>query len=309
MKAAVITAFGRPPAYTDFADPQPTGDALVATIEAAALKNLDRGLVSGNHYASAQVQLPSVAGVDGIARMADGSRVYTRALAPFGMMAEYALIDPRGAVQLPEDLESTLAAALPNPGLSAWAALEFAGKARTGQHILVLGATGATGSLAVQLAKTKFGAGRVVAAGRDSARLDWLRTVGADATLQLGDGDLAEQIGAEHRSRPFDIVIDYLWGGHAEQALQALGQHDLDADYHLTRYVQVGSMAGPTITLPAGILRSAGIELVGSGAGSVPAEALAKIGTDYLPALFAMLNDGRLVLDVQPEPLSAVERL
>ena len=120
MKAAVVKAWGEPPEYTDFAEPAPTDGTEVATVEASALTNLTRGLVSGNHHASKEIQLPVVAGVDGVARLTDGRRVYTDAVAPYGMMAERALINPDAATPLPDSVDAVTAAVIPNPGLSAW---------------------------------------------------------------------------------------------------------------------------------------------------------------------------------------------
>jgi NADPH:quinone reductase-like Zn-dependent oxidoreductase len=154
MKAAVVDALGRAPVYTDFNEPVPRDGAVVVTVEASALTNLTRGLVSGNHHASREIQLPAVAGVDGVGRLADGRRVYTGALAPFGMMAERALINPDAATPLPDTIDPVTAAAIPNPGLSAWMSLDYAAAVRPGAHVLVLGATGVTGLVAVQLAKS-----------------------------------------------------------------------------------------------------------------------------------------------------------
>ena len=306
MKAAVIDMLGRPPRYADFPDPQPVDGAVVATVEAASLKNLDRGLVAGTHYGSASLPLPMVAGVDGVARLDDGRLVYSNARFPHGMMAERTLVDPAAAVELPAGIDPVLAAAVPNPGLSAWFSLEYAAQIQPGQTVLILGATGVTGSVAVQLAKAHFGAGRVLAVGRNRERLDWLRTVGADDTIAL-DADSADRLAAEHDSHPFDAVLDYLWGSPGEQVLAALGNSHLSTGYHPTRYVQVGAMAGPTIQLSAAILRSAGVQLLGVGLGSIPPEAQARVKTELLPALFAMVSDGRLHIDVQPHTLSQVE--
>jgi NADPH:quinone reductase-like Zn-dependent oxidoreductase len=106
--------------------------------------------------------------------------------------------------------------------------------------------------------------------------------------------------------QPFDVVLDYLWGSPAEQVLAALGNGDPNASFYVTRFVQIGEMAGPNITLPAGILRSAGIELVGMGFGSVPAAAWARAAADHLPRLFEMVADGRLHLQTERRPLSQV---
>jgi NADPH:quinone reductase-like Zn-dependent oxidoreductase len=305
MKAAVIESLGTAPSYAEFPDPQPTGSAVVATVEAASLKNLDRGLVAGSHYGSPSLPLPMVAGVDGVVRFDDGRRCYANAHFPYGFMADRTLIDPAGAVELPEGIDSTLAAAIPNPGLSAWFALEYAAGVTPGQAVLVLGATGVTGSLAVQLAKYQFGAGHVIAVGRNRERLDWLRTVGADETLQL-DADATEHLAAQHQSHPFDAVLDHLWGPPAEQVLAVLGNSHLAAQHHTTRYVQIGAMAGSTIELPAAILRSAGVQMLGVGLGSIPPEALARASTELLPTLFGMVSDGRLRIDVETRALRDV---
>src|SRR6478672_11494573 len=190
MKAAVVKALGTPPVYADFPDPQDRDGAVVATVEAAALKNLDRVMVSGKHYSGAHLPLPMVAGVDGVARLDDGRLVYANARPPYGMMAEKTLINPAAAIEVPEGIDPVLAAAVPNPALSVWLSFEHRARIRPAQHVLVLGATGVTGSLAVQLAKAAFGAGRVVAAGRNEARLEWLQQMGADDVINLGTDDL-----------------------------------------------------------------------------------------------------------------------
>ena len=260
--------------YTDFAEPAPRDGAVVVTVEASALTNLTRGLLSGNHYASKEIQLPAVAGVDGVARLADGRLVYTGAIAPYGMMAERALVNP-DAVTLPTGHDrSGDGSRHPNPGLSAWMSLDYAAAVKPGAHVLVLGATGVTGSVAVQLAKSVFGAQHVVVAGRNTERLRWLRSVGADDAITIGEDDLGARVAVAHAERPFDAVLDYLWGEPAEQVLTALGSSHSAAHYHATRFVQIGAMAGPTINLPAGILRGNGITLVGVGIGSVPFEVL-----------------------------------
>lgn len=307
MKAAVVTEWGEVPRYTDFPDPYPRDGAVVATVEASALTNLTRGLVSGNHYASKELQLPAVPGVDGVARLEDGRRVYTGALAPYGMMAERALISPYGAVDIPDGVDSVTAAAIPNPGVSSWTSLEYAAQVQPGSTVLVLGATGVTGSMAAQLAKTVFGAGSVVVAGRDVARLDWLRTVGADETIALGSGDLVGRVTQMHTAQPFDAVLDYLWGTPAEQVLEALSASHSSAHYHRTRFVQIGSMAGPDVTLPAGVLRGNGIEISGVGLGSVPPDVMVRIRTVALPRLFDMVASGELQLRTLARPLAEVE--
>jgi NADPH:quinone reductase-like Zn-dependent oxidoreductase len=307
MKAAVVTEWGTNPRYTDFPDPQPGDGTVVAAVEASALTNLTRGLMSGKHYASREIQLPAVPGVDGVARLDDGRRVYTGAVAPYGMMAERTLISGHGAIELPATVDSVTAAAVPNPGISAWTALEYGAALKPEGNVLVLGATGVTGSMAVQLAKNVFGAGRVVAVGRDTARLDWLRTVGADDSVVLDGNELDTRIGEMHAERPFDAVLDYLWGEPAERVLTALSTSHPSAHFHATRFIQIGSMAGLTMTLPAGILRGNGIVISGVGIGSVPPEVMMRARTEALPRLFDMVATGDLQLRTVARPLTEVE--
>jgi NADPH:quinone reductase-like Zn-dependent oxidoreductase len=309
MKAAVVDEWGRTPVYTDFPDPVASDGAVVAAVEASALTNLTRGLMSGKHYASKEIQLPAIAGVDGVARLEDGRRVYTGALAPYGMMAERTLISPHGTFVVPDGVDSMTAAAVPNPGVSAWMSLEYAAAVKPGDHVLVLGATGVTGSMAVQLAKSVFGAGSVVAVGRDATRLEWLRTVGADDAITLGGDEPFARVAELHAERPFDAVLDYLWGEPAERLLTALADSHPSAHYHSTRYVQIGSMAGLTMNLAAGILRSTGIVLSGVGIGSVPPEVLGRARVEALPRMFDLIGAGQLHLSTLSRPLADVERV
>jgi len=308
MKAAVVTEWGATPRYADFPDPQPRDGAVVAAVEASALTNLTRGLVSGNHYASKELRLPAVPGVDGVVRLEDGRRVYTGALAPYGMMAECTLISAHGAFDLPDGVDSVTAAAIPNPGVSAWISLGHGAQVEPGDNVLVLGATGVTGSMAVALAKSVFDAGRLVAAGRDVARLEWLRTVGADDAIVLGGEDVKTRLAAMHAERPFDAVLDYLGGRPAERVLTALSSSHPSVHYHLTRFIQIGSMAGPTLTLPAGVLRGNGIVMSGVGIGSVPPEVFAQARADALPRLFEMVASGVLHLHTLARPLAEIEQ-
>ncbi|MGU3652331.1 quinone oxidoreductase family protein [Mycolicibacterium sp. A43C] len=305
MKAAVIDQWGQPPRYTDFPDPEPGDGTLTATVEASALTNLTKGIGNGTHYASRELHLPMIPGVDGVARLDDGRRVYTGAVPPYGMLAERTLLNTRDMVELPDGIDAVTAAAVPNPGISSWLALEHAAALRPGEHVLILGATGVTGSLATQLAASVFGAARVVVAGRDTARLDWLRTVGADDVIDLRNDDVRATVRALHAAQPFDVVLDYLWGDPAAQVLAALADGPTGR-YHRTRFVQVGAMADPTMPLPAALLRSTGIQLRGVGIGSVPPAVLASARTEALPRLFDMVGNGSLELRTAARPLADI---
>lgn len=306
MRAAVIERFGEAPTCQEVPDPAPVDGQVVARVRAAAIKNIERMLVAGTHYGSRSLHLPARVGVDAVVELPDGRRAYAGATPPEGGMAEQLCIQPERALEIPAGVTDEAAAAMPNAAASAWFALEYAGRLGEGQRVLVLGATGVTGGLAVQLAKQWFGAGSVVAAGRNAERLDDLMSRGADDTIRLGDGALTEAVRARHTERPFDLVLDYLWGAPAEQTLRAFGQGDLEASFHRTRFVQVGEMAGPTIQLPAATLRSAGVEIVGQGAGSVPRDAYARLGTQILPRLFEMVAAGSLTIETVAQPLETV---
>lgn len=308
MQAAVIHTLGQPPRYEEFADPTPREGQVVSEVRAASIKQLDKSLVEGTHYGSASLPIPSVAGMDGVGVLPDGRRVYTGAVAPYGMMAERALVDPSWALTVPDAVDDALAAALPNPGMSAWFALDWRGALQAGESVLVLGATGVTGTLAVQLAKN-FGAGRVIAAGRNAERLAELRRLGADATVALTgpDDEITAAFTRVHTEQPVDLVLDYVWGRPAELLLAALTGSDLRAEAHRTRHLQIGDMAGSTITLDANTLRSAGIELYGQGGGSIPKEVLSRVPTEILPKLFDLAARGELTLPITSEPLADVE--
>ena len=309
MKAAVVKAWGAPPAYTDLPDPQQGEGTEVAEVEASALTNLTRGIASGKHYAAKDIELPMVPGFDGVARLADGRRVYTVGPGSHGLMAERTLVDPTRAVEIPEHVDSVTAAALPNPGTSAWITLSYAAAVKPGDHVLVLGATGVTGSTAVQLAGSMFGAESVVVVGRNAERLQWLRSAGAQTAIRLGADDLASRVAELHAARPFDAVLDYLWGEPAEQVLSALAAAAPAGRFHPVRYVQVGSMAGTTLTLDAAVLRSIGITVSGVGLGSVPDDVWRQAQTEALPKLLSMADAGDIELWTQERPLADIENV
>ncbi|MFJ8925026.1 zinc-binding dehydrogenase [Streptomyces sp. NPDC102364] len=161
-------------------------------------------------------------GIDAVGRTTEGELLYF--VAPdtaLGTMAEQAVVDRRRAIALPPDIDPVAVAAAMNPGMSSWVALRRRVALPAGARVLVLGATGSAGRLAVQIAR-HLGAERVVAAGRDPGRLALLPGLGADETISLSGGP--EQV-AEHLGKSagdVDVVIDYLWGAATEHALPAL---------------------------------------------------------------------------------------
>jgi NADPH2:quinone reductase len=304
MKAAVLRAFGHTPRCEDFADPHPAEGEVLVRVKAASLKNVDKMIASGSHY-DRLPDLPCVCGIDGVGLLDDGTRVYCGgARPPYGMMAERTVVSRQWCLPVPEPIDDLTAAALPNPGVSAWLALVWRAKLQPGEKVLVLGATGVAGQLAVQIAR-HIGAERVVAAGRNRRVLAKLGDLGADATiaLDLTDSELTAAFIREIDSKGFDVVIDYVWGHPTEVLVDAITRHDIKAAASRTRLVEIGEMAGPTVALPAAALRSSGLELYGSGGGSVPHQAI----FEAFPKIWALAAEGKLRITTLPVPLADVE--
>lgn len=304
MKAAIVVEWGKPPVYGDFQEPVPAMGEVHVKVTAAALSNVVKSRASGTHYSSSG-QLPFVVGIDGVGHLDNGRRVYfVLPKAPFGSMSEKTVIRPSQCVFLPDDLDDVTAAAIANPGMSAWAALKERAKLMTGETVLVNGATGTAGRLAVQIAKY-MGARKVVATGRNTEALKALSVLGADVTIPLGDGGdafedaLKEQFGGDG----IDIVLDYLWGQSAERIIVAGAKAGEDAVP--IRFVHIGSVSASAITLPSAALRSSAITLMGSGIGSIPVDRIVKSIDDLMRATVP----GGFAIETKSFPLSEVENV
>src|ERR1700733_1463322 len=271
MNAAVVTSFDEPPHYQQFDVPQPTtGEEMLVDVLAAGLHPRVRSGAAGVHYTSTG-RLPMIPGVDAVAQRPDGKRIYFVADdAAFGTMAERAVVDPRRAIELPDDVDVAKVAAAMNPAMSAWVALRRRVPIEPGQSVLVLGATGNAGTMAVQVAR-RLGPGRGVGAGRDLERLSALESVGADQVVRLSDDVDATSTALAAAAADVDIVIDYLWGRPAQHAITALLTARSDRS-HALNWIQIGAIAGPTIELPSVALRSANLRLQGTGQGAVSPE-------------------------------------
>ncbi len=172
-------------------------------------------------------------------------------------------------IPLPDALDDATAAAIANPAMSSWVALTARARFLPGESVLILGATGVAGQLAVQIAKS-LGARRIVALGRNPQALAQLAALGADASISLDQSPdtLIAALRNEFASNGVDVILDYLWGPPAETLLAAISQKGLDHAVSRIRYIQIGNSAGPSISLSAATLRSSGLELLGSGFGS-----------------------------------------
>jgi NADPH:quinone reductase-like Zn-dependent oxidoreductase len=248
--------------------------------------------------------LPLVPGIDGVGRRADGSLVYF--ILPettYGAMAEQTVIDVRRSLALPPTADPVLLAASMNPGMSSWVALRQRIDFLPGQSVLILGGTGSAGQLAIQIAR-HLGAGRVVAAGRGADRLAALAGLGADDTIDLAaDADLVSRQLAS-KAADVDVVLDYLWGRPAELSIMPLLTARQDRT-KLLSWIQIGAIAGPTISLPSAALRQANIHFLGSGQGSVSATGI----LSALPELVAQIDAGSFVIEASARPLDEVESI
>jgi NADPH:quinone reductase-like Zn-dependent oxidoreductase len=296
MYAAVVTTFDAPPSYQEFPAPIPDGaDQVLVDVVASGLHRRVRSQADGSHYASTGA-LPLVPGVDGVGRLPDGTlRYFALRDTTSGAMAEQTVIDLRQSFELPSGSDPVQMAAAMNPAMSSWVALRRRIDFQPGQAVLVLGATGNSGQMAVQVAK-QLGAGRVMAAGRNPERLADLRDLGADAVVTLGDG---AQLGAA--AADVDVVIDYLWGPATADAMVAIATHRSN-DHQPLSWIEIGAVAGASAEIPSAALRALPLQIVGSGQGSVSTrDILAE-----LPAIAEAIISGALRIDARPIPLRDV---
>lgn len=293
MKAAVMFSQEGMPQYVEVPDPvvQKEGEVLVS-VKAVALKHFDKGRAKGTHYSTGgNKQEAKIIGGDGVCLLPDGTRVY--ALGASGMMAEKAIVERDRIVILPAGLDDVTAAALPNAIIGAAMALRFRAGIEPGDTVLVNGATGFTGRVAVQIAK-HYGAKRVIATGRNPRSLEELRELGADEVVPIQQSDelFSARLKELHGETSFNVVVDYLWGHTAEMILNLLkGRGEFTGR---TRFVSVGSMTGDLIRLSAAALRSADLQISGSGLGSWTKGQVRMLFGEMLPEMFQLAAEGKL---------------
>jgi NADPH:quinone reductase-like Zn-dependent oxidoreductase len=299
MHAAVVHDTNQPPSYAEFADPVVTEGRVEAEVLASAVHVIVRTIAAGQHYSST-TKPPFVPGLDGVVRLPDGRRAYAAGVqAPYGMLADRAAVPLAATVDVPEGLSDATAAAIVNPAASSWLPLTRLGA--EGTTVLVVGATGTSGLLAVQVAKA-LGAARVVAAGRNADGLARAAELGADATVTLGDDLAAPLAEAAGPGGAYDIVLDYLWGPVAAAVLRALVANKVDP-HRPVRFVNIGNLAGAELALPAAAIRSSAIQISGHGIGNFPME----LQAPAVASLFAAAAAGRIGVDYVERPLTEVE--
>jgi NADPH:quinone reductase-like Zn-dependent oxidoreductase len=294
VRAAVMDG-GERPVYGEFAEPQAEDGALVVTMRAAALSGLDRNIARRLHYLK-MPDGPFVVGREGVARTSDGRRIYfnvNAARPPFGSMAERTLIDPKFSFAVPDGVADDVAAALGNAGLAAWLALSWRARLRRGEIVLILGATGVSGLIAVTAAR-QLGAGRVIAAGRNREALARAKRLGADATVELApSGDLVAAY-RDAAGGEVDVVIDFLFGAPGEAALEVLALHG--------RFLHIGSMAGQSIALRGGPIRRTSADVMGFAYYHAPMELQAQAYAE----MCRLAATGEIALDLKTRPLEEI---
>ena len=297
MKAAVVFDLNEGPIWADFTEPQPAAGYTLIDVRAAAISHVVKGRASGRHY-SFDGTLPFVVGIDGVGMTSDGQRVYFAfPSAPFGSMAQRAPVALQNCLPLPDALDDISAAAMANPGMSAWAALVKRAQFQAGETVLINGATGSAGQLAVQIARY-LGAKKIIATGRNAQAL---AALAADECIDLtaDEQTLNAQFAAASAGQ-IDVVVDYLWGRSAELLLPMLAKYT-PGDKPV-RYVQVGSLAGADIALNGAVLRAAPLQLMGSGIGSLTMPQLLAATGEMLQAAVP----GHFTIATTPLPLRDV---
>lgn len=303
MRAAVLREHGRPPEYGSHPAPSRAPGQALIRVTAAPVNPLDLLCASGTSYFGPPA-LPYVPGAQGVGQVAEatvlpaGQRVWFSCDAGMrpgdGAMAELCVIPEEAALPLPDDLSDDLAAALGLSAVAGWMALTWRGQFKPGEHVLVLGASGTVGQVAVQAARL-LGAGRVVAACRDPHGRQRAAELGADAVADLtgGDPDIIASRLAEATAGRADLVIDPVWGAPAQAALRVLPPGG--------RLVNLGSAASAEASLSSAVVRSGTLSVLGYTNNALSAEQKASALAEVLGHAAA----GRITTDRETLPLAA----
>jgi NADPH2:quinone reductase len=297
VRAAIVEQIGEPPVVGETSEPQPGPGQALVQVTAAAINPVDISTSKGLYYGGTP-DVPYVMGREAVGRVVQGETLEPGTQVWFqppagGAFAELALADENKAIVLPEGTDHSLAAALGIAGLTGWLAVEWRAHLRGGEKVLVLGATGVVGLVAVQAARI-LGASRIVAAGRDAEALEKAREVGAHALVPLLEGSDPSRLAdafTEAAEGPLDVVIDPLWGRPAEAAVQAAG--------FSARHVQLGQSAGAEATLSSGAIRGKSLAIVGFTLGHVPHD---KVEAAY-QRLIELASSGELTIERETLPL------
>jgi NADPH2:quinone reductase len=289
----VISELGRPPEVVD--RPEPSGEAIYG-ISAVSLNPIDINVGAGRYFGG-HPELPYVAGCEGVGRADDGTRVYLFSdglgLSRDGLLAERAAAPADLGIPLPEAASDELAASCGIAGMAGWMPMAWRAPVKEHDRVLVLGATGTVGLVAVQAARL-LGAEHVVAAGRNAERLERAAELGADATVSLDDDDLVAAFKEAAGGDGPTYIVDTLWGPPAVAAIQAAASG--------WRMVQIGQSAGAEVPVSSAVIRGKMGELYGYTDFAVPRDAF----REHYLRLVGHAAAGEIVFDIDTYPLEQV---
>jgi NADPH2:quinone reductase len=303
MKAAVIQKFGDVPEYLDFPESVAGGEEKLIYVKASVLENFDKMVANGIHYASRQVfpEFPAIAGHGGVGVTEDGQLVgFGMMRAPYGSFAEKTVA--RYTIPIPEGVDAAMAAALPASVLTSYLPLNYTAKLERGETVLINGATGVSGRIAVQLARM-LGAKRVIGTGRNETSLKILKELGADAVIDLKQTDekLIATFQNEAGENGFDVVIDFIWGHPAELMMKSFVPKGIGFPKKRIRYVHIGEKAGSTISLSGEMLRTSGLEIY--GAANIPPAAI----PEATRLVWQWIEENKFHIDIEKIPLADIK--
>ncbi len=306
MKAAVINNFGETPKYEDFADPVPGKDETLITVKAVVLENFEKGVAGGSHYSSKHLYpgFPAIVGHRGIGITETGQLVSFNLGAitpPYGSFAEKAVV--KNFTPVPKGIDAATTAALPFSALTSFFPLKYTAKLQQGETVLINGATGVSGKMAIQIAKI-LGAGRIVGTGRNETTLQLLKGLGADAVIDLKQTDekLLEAFEKNKGGDGYDVVIDFLWGHPAEILLKSFIPKNMGLPKKRIRYIPIGAKAGDGAYVTGEMLRTSGLELYGMG--KVTPEEI----TAGVTLVWQWIKENKLHMDIEKVPLANIEK-
>jgi NADPH:quinone reductase-like Zn-dependent oxidoreductase len=264
MRAAVLQTPGEAPEYREHPDPVHEAGTTVVRMTAATVVPLDQLIASGTSYWG-RPPVPYVPGDQGVgvversAVLPEGTRVFVETKAGRvprdGSLAERCAVPDDDVVPLPDGVPDSLAAALGMSGVAAWMALTDRAQLQPGERVIVLGAGGTVGQLAVGLARL-LGAGRVVGVSRSEAAAARATAAGADEVVRLADdvdaltGRLQDAVGGA-----VDVVVDTIFGIAATAASRSLAPFG--------RLVNIGGLSGDNAEFSSAVLRSRTASVLG----------------------------------------------
>jgi NADPH:quinone reductase-like Zn-dependent oxidoreductase len=302
MKAAVLHEVGGIPRYEDFPAPVAGDGEVVIQVKAVAVENVDKAIAAGTHYAGEKflARLPMIPCFDGIGTLPDGSLVgFGNTSPPYGALAEMAVVPRDSFVPIPDGIDPAVATVLGSAitGMSITTAAGFV----PGETVLVQGATGVAGRLAVKVARL-LGAGWIVATGRDDEQLREVLAIGADVVINtaVSDEELTRAY-TDAKGDGYDVVLDYLWGRPTDILLRSLIPRSFSFGKP-TRVIQVGESAGTELPLTGASLRTSGVEIYGAAKGLDP-----QTMGEVFGQIVTWTRSGELTFDVEKVPLSDVE--